>query len=209
MENFDLKFRDFVGIYENIFSREECNQVIESFEKYHRQGLTYSRSSCHEIDDISLNLVDDVIEIEREPEFIKPFIQRYQEIIYPLYNRQFPILQNLSQHYPKILKIQKTHPCGGYHVWHCEHNGTKSNRLLSWILFLNDVEEGGETEFLYQSFRVKPKAGTLILFPSFFTHTHRGNPPLKGVKYLATGWIHLIETDQLMGQPPPPEHLRL
>ena len=74
---------------------------------------------------------------------------------------------------------------------------------------MNDVEEGGETEFLYQSFRVKPKAGTLILFPSFFTHTHRGNPPLKGVKYLATGWIHLIETDQLMGQPPPPEHLRL
>lgn len=209
MENFDLKFRDFVGIYENVFSREECNQVIESFERYHRQGLTYSRSSCHEIDDISLNLVDDVIEIEREPEFVKPFIQRYQEIIYPLYNRQFSILQNLSKHYPRILKIQKTYPSGGYHVWHCEHNGTKSNRLLSWILFLNDVEEGGETEFLYQSFRVKPKAGTLILFPSFFTHTHRGNPPLEGVKYLATGWIHLIETDQQMGQPPIPEHLRL
>ena len=51
------------------------------------------------------------------------------------------------------------------------------------------MEEGGETEFLYQSLRVSPKKGTVIIWPSGYYHTHRGNPPLSGVKYLATGWL--------------------
>jgi hypothetical protein len=61
------------------------------------------------------------------------------------------------------------------------------------MLYLNDVEEGGETEFLYQSMRISPKQGTLVLFPAAFTHTHRGNPPLKGDKYFITSWIQFIE----------------
>ena len=56
------------------------------------------------------------------------------------------------------------------------------------LLFLNDVDEGGELEFLYQSKRIKPKAGTMVISPAFFTHTHRGNPPLSGEKYILNGW---------------------
>lgn len=47
----------------------------------------------------------------------------------------------------------------------------------------------GETEFLYYPRRIKPKQGTLIVFPGAFTHAHRGNPPLSGDKYIITGWI--------------------
>ena len=57
------------------------------------------------------------------------------------------------------------------------------------LVYLNDVEEGGETEFLYQSRRIKPKQGTMVICPASFTHTHRGNPPLKGNKYMINGWI--------------------
>jgi hypothetical protein len=57
------------------------------------------------------------------------------------------------------------------------------------IIYLNDVEDGGETEFIYQSTRVKPKKGTVVIAPSSFTHTHRGNPPLNGEKYIFTSWI--------------------
>ena len=56
-------------------------------------------------------------------------------------------------------------------------------------LYLNTVDEGGETEFLYQRMRVKPEQGTLVIHPGGFTHTHRGNPPLKGVKYFMNTWI--------------------
>ena len=48
-------------------------------------------------------------------------------------------------------KIQKTEPSEGYHVWHCEYDIVESKRVLAWSLFLNDVEEGGELEFLYQN----------------------------------------------------------
>ena len=72
----------------------------------------------------------------------------------------------------------------------CETGGTAtSKRLLAYTIYLNDVEEGGETEFLYYPKRIKAKKGTLCLFPCGFTHTHRGNPPISNIKYIATGWI--------------------
>ena len=55
-------------------------------------------------------------------------------------------------------------------------------------LYLNDEFDGGETEFLYQNKREKASAGDVIIFPCSFTHTHRGNPPIGGTKYLVTSW---------------------
>ena len=96
----------------------------------------------------------------------------------------------VSHRFYDSIKIQKTKPTEGYHVWHCEHDGRLfGSRLLLVMCYLNDVEEGGETEFLYQSRRIKPKQGTIVICPSSFTHTHRGNPPLTGNKYMINGWI--------------------
>ena len=93
---------------------------------------------------------------------------------------------------PLSAKIQKTMPSQGYHVWHCENSAIEnSGRVLAWILYLNDVDEGGETEFLYLSKRIAPKQGRLVIFPAGWTHTHRGNPPLSGCKYIVTSWVTL------------------
>ena len=88
--------------------------------------------------------------------------------------------------------IQRTLPGQGYHVWHCENEHmyrTSNSRVLAVMMYLNDVEEGGETEFLFQHKRFKPKKGRVLLWPSGFTHTHRGNSPLAGEKYIITGWL--------------------
>ena len=66
------------------------------------------------------------------------------------------------------------------------------SRILTWTLYLNDVNEGGETEFLHQSLRIKPKQGTIVVWPAGFTHIHRGNPPLSGEKYIVTGWVEVV-----------------
>lgn len=88
------------------------------------------------------------------------------------------------------MKIQKTLPGEGYHQWHFESDSReRSGRVASWGLYLNTVEEGGETEWLYQSVRVPATKGTLAIWPAGYTHTHRGNPPLSNEKYLLTGWI--------------------
>tara|TARA_B100001939_G_scaffold148810_1_gene128790 strand:+ start:2171 stop:2797 length:627 start_codon:yes stop_codon:yes gene_type:complete len=88
-------------------------------------------------------------------------------------------------------KFQETTQSGGFHDWHYE-KGIYQNkaRFLVWSIFLNDVEEGGELEFLYHSMRVKAKKGSMVLFPAGFTHTHRGNPPISNTKYIATGWYY-------------------
>ena len=91
------------------------------------------------------------------------------------------------------LKIQKTYPTEGYHVWHVEHGSGYKNepRALVYSIYLNDVKEGGETEFLHQSVRVKPKKGRIVIWPASFVYLHRGNPPLSGEKYILTSWLLL------------------
>jgi hypothetical protein len=65
-------------------------------------------------------------------------------------------------------------------------------RYLAYTVYLNTVEEGGETEFLYQKQRLKPEAGTLAIWPAAWTHVHRGNPPLSGSKYIITTWEEFV-----------------
>ena len=68
-------------------------------------------------------------------------------------------------------------------------NYASSRRFLSFFWYLNDVTEGGETEFLYQGKRVDAKQGRIVIWPAGWTHLHRGNPPLSNTKYILTGWI--------------------
>ena len=85
--------------------------------------------------------------------------------------------------------LQKTNPTEGYHDWHSETNNIAcANRTLVWSVYFNDLDDSGETEFLYQKKKIKPKAGRVLIFPGSFTHLHRGNPPYKS-KYIATGWL--------------------
>jgi hypothetical protein len=78
----------------------------------------------------------------------------------------------------------------GYHRWHSERFGMNTvERVLAWTIYLNDVTDGGETEFLYQGLRVAPKHGRIVIWPAGWTHVHRGNPPLSNTKYILTGWI--------------------
>ena len=86
--------------------------------------------------------------------------------------------------------IQRTLPGEFYH-WHIDGGSHDfADRQLVAIWYLNDVDgPGGETEFLYQSLKVTPREGALLLFPPFWTHQHRGVVLEKGVKYIATTWV--------------------
>ena len=108
------------------------------------------------------------------------------------YKKQYPILIDGIGRYDinNDVKIQRTFPGQGYHVWHCENNdAVYGRRMIVVSLYLNTCEEGGETEYLYQHRRIKPQAGRMVLAPTGWTHPHRGNPPLKGVKYMINGGL--------------------
>jgi len=59
------------------------------------------------------------------------------------------------------------------------------------MTYLNDVSEGGETEFSYYDLKVKPAAGKTLIWPAEWTHAHRGCSVESGRKYIVTGWLHL------------------
>lgn len=94
---------------------------------------------------------------------------------------------------------------GGYPYWHCENYPRDRecdalHRVLLWSVYLNEEFEAGETEFLYQQRLVKPRTGSLVLAPAGFTHTHRGNRPIGGDKYIATSWILFQRAEHLFPQ---------
>ncbi len=95
---------------------------------------------------------------------------------------------------------------GGYPHWHSEvfpkdAHCEPLHRVLAFQFYLNDVAEGGETEFFYQERKVESKAGRLVIFPSGFTHTHRGNVPRSGDKYIITSWVLFQRAESLYGAP--------
>ena len=89
-------------------------------------------------------------------------------------------------------QFQRTRPHDRYD-WHSDEMikwEEYEERQLTYIFYLNDITEGGETEFM-NGVRVEPRAGRLVIFPSTWTYVHRGRPPLGEVtKYIATGWIY-------------------
>lgn len=96
----------------------------------------------------------------------------------------------------EVVKLQHTPIGGGFHRFHIEQaSGLSCARSLTWLIYLNDVTEGGETEFLYQQQRLSPKKGTLVIWPAGVTHPHRGNPPYSNDKYIATGWFEVPFTE--------------
>lgn len=87
--------------------------------------------------------------------------------------------------------IQRYDPGDAYNPMHIEEGGPregKIQRILAFTTYLNDIEEGGETEFLYQGIKVKPEKGLTIIWPAGWTHPHRGIPAPNETKYIATGW---------------------
>ena len=93
---------------------------------------------------------------------------------------------------------------GGYPYWHCELYPRDTtcetlHRHLLWTIYLNDGFEEGETEFMFQQRKIKPETGALLIAPTAFTHTHRGNRPQGGDKFIATSWILFQRAETLFG----------
>ena len=79
----------------------------------------------------------------------------------------------------------------GYHSFHADQGEGQPSifRQLVCMYYLNDVKKGGETEFLNQKLKVKPKKGTLVIFPAFYTHLHKGHIPTSNDKYIMNFWV--------------------
>ena len=174
----------FIGIYENAAPQDYCDRMIAEFHKQdgaetefsqqHYGGVRHRKDKAIFFDQTSAELTKETKNILTE--VMKDYLDKHVGLA-------LVSLLNLD------VKVQETKPQGGYHIWHCEDSPRNNTRALSWIIYLNSLPTGeAETEFIEQGVRVSPEAGKIVLFPSAWTHTHRGNPPYSENKYIATGW---------------------
>ena len=110
------------------------------------------------------------------------------------------LLSNTLNNYVNIFNIEESikisedfgllkYSSGEYYHSHYD-GGTESGRSISAILYLNDDYEGGEIDFVNFGIKIKPKAGTFMLFPSNYAYRHIANPVTSGTKYAIVTWIH-------------------
>ena len=185
---------DLIRRYTGAFTKDECKEIIKGIDSFEKNHLMFH-------DRKKLNLKDDkVINITHEYDYcsssrlavqilpkLKPCVDEYLQT--------FSVL-NLRKFLLHDIKLKIIPAGGGFHNWHYEDGSLESSaRQFVVQVYLNDDFDGGETEFLYQQRREEAVAGDVLMFPAAFTHTHRGNPPLGGNKYLATSWGYIQHED--------------
>jgi len=192
-----VNITNFIGVYDNYITKEECNKAIKLFEDQDKFNKTVNRIAAEKTSIIykqDQQLFTNKSNIDIWWEDLKSMLFNF-DVAWKHYvnNVGADTAYDNQPFYFTTLKIQKTLPTEGYHIWHIEHGKGFENepRAFVFSIYLNDVEEGGETEFLHFSKRVKPKTGRIVIWPAAFPYLHRGNPPLSGEKYLLTSWMLL------------------
>jgi hypothetical protein len=192
----------FIYLNKTSLTEDICNEIIHRFETDERKedGCTSGG-----IDKLIKNTFDLVISRLAEWKDIDEILSKILTLELQNYcNRNLTIMNdnyninsiNLVSNLENVVdfgyQVQRYTKNEGHYIWHHDLMGNmKKNisqqRLLTFIWYLNDVEIGGETEFLHGL--VKPETGKLVIFPACFTYFHKGNMPISNDKYIITGWI--------------------
>lgn len=197
------------SIYEckNVCSLDFCNHVIQAFKDspYKRPGKVGSRK----YDGGVLANVKKSTDLEVNPDHSAVWKHIHDEMMHIFYESFHKYLKHIkvlekthedTQYAVLTTELMDTGPTspqiqhsteGDFYQWHSDQNSySPMTRYLSFILYLNDVEEdaGGTTEF-NNGRKVKPEAGKVLIFPADFFHVHRGNVVKKGDKYIVTSFL--------------------
>lgn len=193
---------DFIGIWKNFVPRTICDKLIEHTETILNRGSYFLPGSIGEGYDEEeyaynssmfyggdMNRKDFAFLLNYSNKKLVMEVNSCLNCCLKHYFYNYQSLKHTSLLSTDI-KVQKTPPGGGYHMWHYESPLQEyAQRELVWMIYLNDMPDGeAETEFMYQRRRIKPTAGTVVIWPAGFTHTHKGNTVLTQDKYILTGW---------------------
>jgi hypothetical protein len=168
-------YSDFIGVYDGALSPGFCRAIIDTFDYHHNTNAVWDDGSQFPTKtagrfnwSMDLQHMCNNIHWDRADRELNDVLYEHLED----YTDIFGHLKG-SKFYTLTQKVQKTPAGGGYHVWHDENT------------------DGGEHEFLYYKRRIKPKTGTLLIWPAGMTHAHRGGLVLSGCKYVVTGWFYV------------------
>lgn len=208
----------YVRVYENALCDSFCNHTISLFEenpnyqelypwtKQEMELVAKHNGNKEILKSISLPKLTTEFyfnhhkeEFEKEDEYIFQQLGKHLEKYYQDMDLPSPDYIRLFGSEDMGYQIQKYKKNEGRYIFHSddeirydEENDRIGYRTVTFIFYLNDVEEGGETTF--PEFQVKPKKGSLLLFPATWNYIHSANIPKSSDKYIITGWIYKHKT---------------
>jgi len=157
------------------------------------EGMSYDTYGNPSLNNVTKTGLDCNLFLNRELctrylDMLQSVLNQYMvELPYSNFYSAFTISENIV-----LCKYRKN---DGFKTWHCERgtsHPTMSKRHLTFMTYLNDISDAGETEFVHQNIKIKPSRGTTVIWPSDWTHTHRGIPSPSEEKYIVTGWWSFV-----------------
>jgi hypothetical protein len=188
---------------DNALSDEMCDNIIHLYElnyKLHRDGQIFAgvNKNVKNTRDMLIPKNNDIWKnIEKTlyvslHEGLNKYLDSIQKDEYSIgKNTPFKMFAGfeLTIDYFMIQKYEKN---DGKYIYHNDYRCDISNskyRVITYIFYLNDVIEGGETEF-WATHRITPKKGKVVFFPSTWSYPHCGKMPISSDKYIITGWFY-------------------
>lgn len=198
-----MNLNDFVFVKEGAFTPEFCDSIINDFESYKSQGLTRSGQSGMGVNHDVKNSTD--MNLLEYPELAEKYNNTLNEAFNHILTNEYlggmPYQEEFDKNmlfysptFYELFQVQKYNQNQGhYNGWHAETGDFQmSRRLFVFILYLNDVTEGGETELLYTRTKTQPKKGSLLIHPASYPFVHKGHVPVSNDKYILTTWLSYV-----------------
>ena len=180
-----------IKTYPKIFSKEECAGLIEWFEILDEsKQLVQTKLEGHrEFDEVNLNNFREQT-LKMQLDVYKRFddiLEKYKQDV-KVHEKALPEKSAWEE-----LRIKRYRAGIGNFLDHVDAGDSISaRRFLVFFLYLNDVAEGGETEFPDLDLTISPECGKLLVFPSIWTYLHRGNVPISNDKYILGSYKHYV-----------------
>ena len=182
----------FIGSW-NIEQNSLCDELVSFFAAHEEKQEPGQSAGGVNLEaknsiDISVNPRDlDLPEYKPVKEYINCLYACYED-----YLKEFPFLAStMPQTDIGSFNIQKYLPGGHFKLPHTERTSIQNSfRVLAFMTYLNDVEDGGSTTFVHQNLEIQPERGKTLIWPAEWTHAHLGNIVTLGEKYIITGWMH-------------------
>tara|TARA_B100000214_G_scaffold250581_1_gene184148 strand:- start:1973 stop:2572 length:600 start_codon:yes stop_codon:yes gene_type:complete len=169
-----------------------CDDLISYFEhniNKQKSGSTASGINLETKDSVDIKINPKEIILPGNEAFKAYFDQLFE--CYKNYVEQWTFLKEMSQKLEiSSFNLQRYKPGQHFKKIHSERMALHNlHRVFAFMTYLNDVQEGGSTYFSHYDLEIQPRKGLTLIWPSEWTHAHRGNILRKGSKYIITGWI--------------------
>jgi len=188
-----ISMNDFIWVKDNVLTSEFCKHCIEKFEhdQTMKPGVVGSGLRKDIKDTMDVMITSNGEWPEEDEVFKNSLSERLHEYEEYLYEIAPSFEVSNHEYFDTGYQIQRYEPNTGGYRWHHDDNVAQSveQRSMTFIWYLNTVEEDGYTEFV-DGTRVRAKEGRIVIFPSGWTFLHRGYPPKNQRKYICTGWLH-------------------